>query len=364
MAVQIYQQRRDMISGGSGFYLGPVGTGKTSSLKLEIEHVLENTEGTAFVISRKGEFDDLAQKYDGMVIDLAKESLNPLLILDAREIGEQEVVFLSKIKYGLAKILIETKIPKLTSLQKYLIEQVMYKMCVECGELDWNQYALAFSNMIETYKTKKIAKKLDDIKSDLDRVAAELNITPVNSDSILMKETFLEELKALEEVVVELNKFAAGKEQIEIGSHRLVIFDLQNVPKEDADKYCLMAIEDVWTRLNGKAPITGARLLIDDADKIFMQYDKYMSMIYKVSKAQDFVITSVIEDTATFLTKRAVFRNMASYFELFGHSMDKVDMFRPMFSLSDEEINWIGKAPKGQKLVICGGNRFLVKAVK
>ncbi len=364
MAVQIFQQRRDMMSGGSGFYFGPAGTGKTYALKREIEHVLENTEGTAFVISKSGEFNELAEKYDGIIIDLSKESLNPLVILDACEISEQDVVFLSKIKFGLAKLLIESRIPKLTNLQKYLIEQVMLKMCVECGDLDWTKYAQAFAEMIESYKTKKIAKKLDDIKASLSKVGAELNLGSVNSDNILLKDTFLEELKELAAAVEEVGKLAGGKELISIGSHRLVIYDVQNVAKEDVDKYCLMAIEDVWTRLNGKAPITGARLLIDKADSIFATYDKYLLMMYKVAKAQGFVITSVIEDTMNFLSKRGTFRNVSSYYEIFKHSSKVIEELRPMYSLSNEEAEWIANAPNGQKLVLCGGNRFLVKAVK
>ncbi|MBP1753659.1 MAG: hypothetical protein H6Q59_57, partial [Firmicutes bacterium] len=246
MAVQIYQQRRDMINGGSGFYFGPAGTGKTYALKNEIEHVLENTEGTVFVINKKGEFNDLAEKYDGLVIDLSKEPLNPLIIQDASDISEQDVVFLSKIKFGLARLLIETKLPKLTSLQKHLIEQVLLRQCLECGDLDWNQFAHAFNNMIETYTTKKIGKKLEDLKASLDKVALELNLSPSNSDNILLKDTFLEELKELAAAVSELNQFAEGKEQINIGSHRLVIYDITNAPKGEADKYCLLAIEDVW----------------------------------------------------------------------------------------------------------------------
>ncbi len=364
MAVQIYQQRRDMINGGSGFYLGPAGTGKTHALKNEIEHVLENTDGTVFVISKNGEFNELIEKYDGLVIDPVKHPLNPLIIQDAREMSEQDVVFLSKIKFGLARLLIETKLPKLTNLQKYLIEQVMLKQCLECGELDWNQFALAFNNMIDSYANKKVAKKLDEVKASLSKIAAELNLEPVISDNVLLKDTFLEELKELAATVSELNKLAEGKEQINIGSHRLVIYDISNASKEDADQYSLMAIEDVWTRLNGKAPITEARLLIDDADHLFLRYDKYMAIMYKVSKSQGFVITSVIEDTATFLTKRLSFRNISGYFEIFGHSMDEVEVLKPLFSLSPEDIEWLVKAPSGQKLVLCGGNRFLVKAVK
>jgi hypothetical protein len=364
MAVQIYQQRRDMINGGSGFYFGPVGTGKTYALKNEIEHVLENTEGTVFVISKNGEYNELVEKYDGLVIDPTKSPLNPLIIQDACEMSEQDVVFLSKIKFGLARLLVETKIPKLTNLQKYLIEQVMLKQCLECGDLDWNQFALAFNNMIESYATKKIAKKLDDVKASLNNVATELNLEPVITDNVLLKDTFLEELKELAAAVSELNKLAEGKEQVNIGSHRFVIYDISNVSKEDADKYSLMAIEDVWTRLNGKAPITGARLLIDDSDHLFLHYDKYMAMMYKVSKSQGFVITAAIEDTTTFLTKRLSFRNISGYFEIFGHSIDKVEVLKPLFSLSPEDIDWLVKAPKGQKLVLCGGNRFLVKASK
>lgn len=364
MAVQIFQQRRDMISGGSGFYFGPAGTGKTYALKREIEHVLENTEGTAFVISKSGEFNELATQYDGIIIDLAKEPLNPLVILDACEISEQDVVFLSKIKFGLVKLLIESRLPKLTSLQKYLIEQVMLKMCVECGDLDWSKYSLAFKDIIENYKTKKIAKKLDDIKASLDKVAAELNLGSVNTDSVLLKDTFLEELKELATAVEEVGKLAGGKEITQIGSHRLVIYDVQNVPKEDVDKYCLMAVEDVWTRLNGKAPITGARLLLDEADSIFTNYDKYLLMMYKVAKAQGFVITSVIEDTLNFLTKKGTFRNVSGYYELFKHTAKDIAQLRPMYSLSDEEAEWIANAPNGQRLVLCGGNRFLVKAIK
>ncbi len=362
MAVQIFQQRRDMISLGSGFYFGPKGTGKTSALQREIEHVLENTEGTVFVISKSEEFGELVDKYDGIVIDLAKEPLNPLFIQDACEMSEQDVVFLSKIKFGLAKLLIGTKIPKLTSLQKYLIEQVMLKMCVDCGDLNWNQYANAFTEIIETYQKKKIDKKLEDIKNDLHNIALELNITPVQSDSILLKDTFLEELRELSKAVTALGQLAAGKEQHNIGSHRIVVYDLTNVPKEETDLYRLMAVEDVWTRLNGRAPITGARLLLDDADSLFLNYDKYLFMMYKVAKVHGFVITSVIEDSLTFLSKKSAFRNVSGYYELFSHSAGKVAALKQQFSLSAEEMDWITKKPAGQKLVLCEGNRFLVKA--
>ncbi len=362
MAVQIFQQRRDMISLGSGFYFGPKSSGKTSALQREIEHVLENTEGTVFVISRSEDFQELTEKYEGIVIDLAKEPFNPLFIQDAGDMSEQDVVFLSKIKFGLAKLLIGSKLPKLTSLQKYLIEQVMLKLCIDCGDLNWSQYANAFQEMIETYQNKKIDKKLAAIKTDLHDIALELNITPIQSDSILLKDTFLKELEELSKAVSELGKLAAGKDQFNIGSYRLVIYDLTNVAKEETDLYRLMAVEDFWTRLNGNAPITGARLLIDDGDSLFLHYDKYLLMMYKMAKVHGFVITSVIEDTLTFLSKKSNFRKVSGYYELYSHSAGKVAVLKQQFNLSAEEMDWITNKTAGQKLVICEGNRFLVKA--
>ena len=364
MLVQLYQQRRDTIPGGSGFYMGPIGTGKTNALRNEIEHVLNNTEEVAFVISKNGEFDDLAKKYGGIVIDLDKESLNPLIILDADKIKKEDLGFLSSIKCGLVKLLVETRIPKLSSLQKYLIDQVMSKFCRECGNPDWNQFVLALNKMIDSYKEKNIEERLEEIKASLNEVALDLNLTRLQSDSILLKETFLEELKAVTEAVSELSSIAAGSEQIPIGDHRLVIYDVKNVEGGDIDKYRLLAVEDVWTRLNGVNPIKQARLCIDDADNIFKLYDKYMSMLYKVAGTQGLVISSVIEDTETFLNKKSVFRKISSYFELFSHPQYTVDMLKPIFSLSTEEADWINNAPKGQKLAISGNNRFLVKQVK
>lgn len=363
MVAQIYQQRRDILSGYSGFYIGPDGTGKTYALRNEIEHVLNNTDEIVFVISRHGEYDDLAQKYDGIVIDLAKEPLNPLLILDADRITKEDLVFLSNIKCGLVKLLVQSKISKLSNLKKYLIEQVLTKMYRDCDSPDWNQYVLAFNKMNEIYKEKNIAGKLGEIKASLNNVAVDLDLTGLNTDSILLKDTFLDELKAVSNAVYELGSIAVGSEQIPIDDHRLIIYDVKNIPSEDVDKYRLLAIEDVWTRLNGLNPITKSRLCLDDSDSLFRHYDRYMSMLYKVAKTQGLVISSVIKDTETFLNKRPVFRNISGYFELYSHSQNTSAMLKPIFSLSDEETDWISNAPSGQKLVICGGNRFLVKAV-
>jgi hypothetical protein len=218
--------------------------------------------------------------------------------------------------------------------------------------------------MNETYKEKQIAERLDIIKASINEIANELTLNRLNSDSILLKDTFLDELKAVSEAVSELGCIATGSEQISIGDHRLVVYDIKNISKEDADKYCLLAVEDVWTRLNGLHPIKRSRLCIDDADNIFKEYDKYMSMLYKVARAQGLVISSVIHDTDIFLSKKAVFRNITSYYELFSNTQGMLDVLAPIFSLSKEEIDWLSNAPNGQKLVICGGNRFLVKAVK
>jgi len=364
MLVQLYQQRRDNITGGSGFYMGPKDSGKTNALRNEIEHVLNNTEEIAFVISRDGKFDDLAKKYDGLVIDVAKESLNPLIILDADKLNAEDLSFLSSIKYGLVKLMIESRIPRLTTLQKYVIDQVMSKFCRECCDPDWSQFVLAFNKMIESYKEKKIEERVEKIKASLNEVAADLNLTKVQTDSILLKETFLEELQAVTDAVTELSGIAAGSKQTPIGDHRLVIYDFKNVEGDDIDKYRLLAIEDVWTRLNGINPIKRARLCIDDSDIIFKLYDKYMSMLYKVASAHGLVISSVIQDTEAFLNKKLVFRNIASYFELFSHSPQVVEMLKPIFSLSKEEADWISDAPKGQMLAISGNNRFLVKPTK
>jgi hypothetical protein len=364
MVAQIYQQRRDTISGGSGFYMGPAGTGKTFAIRNEIEHVLNNTDEKAFVISRHGEYDDLVEKYGGIVIDLAKDPLNPLFIQDANKIKREELGFLANIKCGLVKLLVETKIHKLSKLQKYLIEQVMSKMYKECAKPDWNQYVLTFNKMYETYQEKNIAERLEEIKESLNQITNDLDLTKLNSDSILLKDTFLEELKEVSEIVSELGVIATGREQISIGEHHLVVYDTRNIPSEDVDKYCMLAVEDVWTRLNGIHPIRRSRLCIDDADNIFKDYDKYMSMLYKVGKTQGLVISSVLHDTDVFLSKKAVFRNVSNYYELFRHDQSMLEVLTPIFSLSKEETDWINDAPNGQKLVICGGNRFLIKPVK
>ncbi|MDF2941525.1 MAG: TrsE protein [Herbinix sp.] len=363
MVAQIYQQTRDIISGGSGFYMGPTGTGKTFAIRNEIEHVLNNTDEIAFVISRHGEYDDLVEKHGGILIDLAKEPLNPLLILDADKIKKEDLGFLSNIKSGLVKLMVETKINKLSALQKYLIEQVTSKMCFECGNVDWNQYVLAFNKMIESYKEKNVAERLDEIKASLSGIATDLNLTKLNTDSILMKETFLEELKAVADAVLELGSMANGTTQVSIGDSRLVVYDVKNLPKEEVDKYSLLAVEDVWTRLNGVNPIKHARLCIDDADNMFKEYDKYMSMLYKVARNQGLVISSVIHDTDIFLSKKAVFRKISSYYEIFKHSKNMIEVLTPIFSLSKEEADWLLDAPEGQKLVICAGKRFLIKAI-
>jgi hypothetical protein len=364
MAVQIYQQRRDIIAGGSGYYLGPIGTGKTYALRNEVEHVLNNTDEIAFVISKNGEFDDLVEEYNGIIIDLSKVPLNPLYIQDADQIMKEDLGFLTNIKSGLVKLLVEKKIPKLNSLQKYLIEQVMSKLYKECDKPDWNQFVKAFNTMIETYKDNKIDSRLEEIKESLNNIASELKLSGLHTDSILLKDTFLAELKAVAEAVAELSCFTQGVEPVEIGEHRLVVYNVKDIPSSEVDLYHLFAIEEVWSRLHGVEPIKHARLCIDDADNLFKHYDKYMSMLYKVARNQGLVITSVIHDTENFLNKKPVFRNIASYFELFGQSKPLVSMMRPIFSLSDEEEEWITNAPIGQKLVLCAGHRFLTRAVK
>jgi hypothetical protein len=364
MAVLIYQKRRDMMSLGSGFYIGPAGTGKTYALRNEVEYVLENNDEIVFVINRHGEYDDLVKKYDGLVIDPMQEPLNPLLILDPDKIRKEDLSFLTKIKSGLIKLFVASRIPKLTNLQKYLIDQVIAQMCIECNNLDWNQFAAQFEQMLNIYKEKKLADKVKKLRSGLNDVAKELNLPGVSTDNLLLKETFLDEMEALYAAIVDLSGITKGKELISLGGHRLVVYDLKNVPGEDADKYSLMAVEDVLIRLNGIDPIKKSRLCIDDADNLFSQYDKYMSMVYKLSRIQGLVVTSVIGDANIFLNRKGVFRNAFSYYEIFSQPAQMTELLKPVFNLSDEEADWITNAPAGQKLVACAGNKFLIKTVK
>lgn len=363
MAVLIHQKRRDMLTVGSGFYLGPSGTGKTYALRNEVEHALNNTDEIVFVISKRGEFNDLAQTYDGLIIDLSKKPLNPLLILNADKIKKEDFNFLSKIKGGLVKLLVTARISKLTNLQKYLIDQAITQTYMEFTNPDWSQLVITIKKMIQTYKDKGIAEKVQALRASLNEIAADLNLSGIQTDNLLLKDTFLEELELVYDAVAELSKVATGKEQISLKGHRLIIFDMKDIPCDDIDKYGLLAVEDVLTRLNGLNPIKRARLCIDDADKLFKHYDKYMSMIYKISKTLGLVITSAINNTDTFYSRKSVFRNASSYYELYGQTGQMAEYLRPLFSLNDEEVDWIKDAPRGQKLVICAGNKFLIKAM-
>jgi hypothetical protein len=218
--------------------------------------------------------------------------------------------------------------------------------------------------MLKVYQDKNINERIQKLRAGLDDVAKELSLPRVSTDNILLKESFLEEMEELHEAIVGLSCIAKGKELISLGEHRLIVFDLKNVPAEDVDKYSLMAVEDVLIRLNGIDPIKKSRLCIDDADNLFSQYDKYMSMVYKLSKVQGLVVTSVIGDTDIFLSKKGVFRHASSYYEIFSQTKQNGEALRPVFTLSDEEVEWISDAPTGQKLVICAGNKFLIRAIK
>ncbi len=363
MAVLIHQKRRDMLTVGSGFYIGPAGTGKTYALRNEVDHVINNTDEIVFVINKRGEFDALVEEYDGLTIDVAKHPFHPLLILGANKIKKEEFDFLTKLKGGLVKLLITGKLLKLSNLQKYLIDQAIEQTYIEYKNPDWSHLVLTFEKMIKSYKDNKVAEKIQVLKDSLLEIAKDLNLSRLQTDSLLLKDTFLEELELIYDAVVQLGTIVSGKDQQSIEGHRLIIYDLKNLPSEDLDKYTVLAVEDVLTRLNGDDPIKKARLCIDDADKLFKHYDKYMSMLYKMSKTLGLVITSVINNTDIFLSKKSVFRNASSYYELYSQSDTMAEVIRPLFNLNDEEVDWIKNAPRGQKLVSCAGNKFLIKAL-
>lgn len=363
MAVLIYQKRRDMLNIGSGFYIGPAGSGKTFALRNEIEHVLNNTDEVVFVVSRRGEYDDLAQKYGGLTINLAKQALNPLLTADANSMSTADLNFVVKIKAGLVKLLVGSKIPKLSTLQKYIIDQVVVQLYKDCKSPDWNNLVAAFETMLNTYKDKKVSDKIAEVRSKLNEIAADLKIPAIQSDSILLKDSLVTELEEVYNAVVELKSVASGKEQIALGDQRLIIYDVKDVKGDDVEKYCLEAMEDVLSRMSGSNPIKKVRLCLDDADNLFKQFDKYMAMVYKLSKTIGLVVTSVIHDADIYLNKKHVFRNASSYYEFFNQTEETAEVLRQLFSLNDEETDWIKNAPRGQKLVVCAGNKLLIKAI-
>ncbi|HVZ59077.1 MAG TPA: DUF87 domain-containing protein [Patescibacteria group bacterium] len=316
--------------------LGKSGSGKSYLIKLEImRQFMLGTE--IIVIDPEGEYNELAQKLGGEVVDFSANAaikINPFDLSELYEPGENEL--------GL-------KILSLHGLMKLIM-----------GELNPEHDAILDRALVETYRQKGITPD----------PATQKNTAPLLED--LYKTLLGTETQAAKEMAFQLEKFIQGSasgifnqpSNFDI-TNPLTVFSIRNLEEELRPIAMHIILDFVWTKVKKSLK---KRLLILDEAWYMMKYEDSASFVYSIAKrARKYYLglTTATQDVEDFLKTdygKAVLTN-SSIQILLKQGTAEVDMVAQTFYLSEGERELLLSADIGEGLFFAGQNHVAIKVL-
>ena len=343
--------------------LGTSGSGKSTAAKLLLRsHIRNNNQ--IVVIDPEGEFEDMAENFDGDFISLGKGGsfgmINPLeVIMDADE---------DEIKQGLGYTILTRTLQTIKAFLKYYdpsIQEDVVNMFSEVVQETYKRFGIDFDSDF----TKFTSDDYPTFKDVYATIKGRILSMPEKSQE---KDT-LERLEIkIRPITKELRYYFDGHTTIKPRSN-FIVFNIKELMNADSNirnalffnilKYAwgltlnasintVMMVDEAHVLLSG-----GNTLGADFLAQIQRRARKYNTGTIIISQQPtDFSDPSVITQG------KAIFDN-ASYYLVMGLKKQAVDDLSKLIDLNDNEKESIKQYNQGEALFVCGSRRMRISVI-
>ena len=343
--------------------LGTSGSGKSTAAKLLLRsHIRNNNQ--IVVIDPEGEFEDMANSFDGDFISLGKGGsfgmINPLeVVMDADE---------DEIKQGLGYTILTRTLQTIKAFLKYYdpsIPEDVVNMFSEVVQETYKRFGIDF----DTDYTKFTSEDYPTFKDVYATIKGRILSMPEKSQE---KDT-LERLEIkIRPITKELKYYFDGHTTIKPKSN-FIVFNIKELMNADTNirnalffnilKYAwgltlnsaintVMMVDEAHVLLSG-----GNTLGADFLAQIQRRARKYNTGTIIISQQPtDFSDPSVITQG------KAIFDN-ASYYLVMGLKKQAVDDLSKLIDLNDNEKESIKQYNQGEALFVCGSRRMRISII-
>lgn len=328
---------RKNLHNASGFILGIPGSGKSFASKREITNVLLNTEDDIIVIDPENEYGQLVQNLGGELINVStsnQHTINPMditIIDETDPINKKDEVdpfaFKTEFILSLCDIILGGNMaPKVKSIIDRCI-RLTYKAFVQS---DFNR------------------EKLPTLRDFYDQVKAQ-------------EEPEAQDLAtALEMYVLGYLDTFSGHTNIEIDS-RFVCFNIKDLGNQLKTLGLLIVLDAVWNRIR-KNRDSGKHTWIyfDEAHLLFKnEYAQdFLFELYKQARKYGGIPTGMTQNIMDMLVNEKAITMLANsqYIMLLNQAETDIREIKALYSLSDNQINYVRNARAGSGLIKYGGS--------
>lgn len=325
---------RKNLHNASGFILGIPGSGKSFASKREITNVLLNTDDDIIVIDPENEYGQLVQNLGGELINVAKHTINPMdiTIIDEEDIDnskDEDNPFTFKADFILSfcqTILGGDIDPKTKSIIDRSI-RLTYKDFVQ------SEYDPKFLPTLEDFYEK--------VKAQEEQEARDL-------------------ATALEMYVLGYLDTFTGRTNINVNS-RFVCFNIKDLGNQLKTLGLLVILDSVWNRIRRNRD-SGKHTWIyfDEAHLLFQnEYaQNFLFSLYKQARKYGGIPTGMTQNIVDMLTSDEAITMLANseYIMLLNQAETDIREIRDLYSLSDNQLNYVRNSKAGSGLIKYGGS--------
>lgn len=328
---------RKNLHNASGFILGIPGSGKSFASKREITNVLLNTEDDIIVIDPENEYGQLVQNLGGELINVSssnEHTINPMditIIDDTNPANAKDEVdpFAFKTEFILS-------------------------ICdiILGGNMDAKTKSIVDRSIRLTYK--------EFVQSDFDR------------DKLPTLEDFYEKVKEQEEqeaqdlataleiyVLGYLDTFT-GHTNIDVDS-RFLCFNIKDLGNQLKTLGLLIVLDAVWNRIrNNRDSGKHTWIYFDEAHLLFKnEYAQdFLFELYKQARKYGGIPTGMTQNIVDMLVSDKAITMLANsqYIMLLNQAETDIREIKALYSLSDNQLNYVRNANAGSGLIKYGGS--------
>ena len=343
--------------------LGTSGSGKSTAAKLMIRsHIRNNCQ--IVIIDPEGEFEEMANMYDGDFIDLGKGGeygmINPLeVVVDADE---------DEVKEGLGYTVLTRTLQTIKAFLKYYdpgIEEDVLTMFSEVVQDTYRRFGMNF----DTDFTKFTSADYPTFRDVYATIKGRILSMPEQSH----EKDILEKLEIkIRPITKELKYYFDGHTTISSNSQFIVfnIRELMNADTNIRNALFFNILKYAWgltldKNINTVLTVDEAHVLLSGNNTLGADFLAQIQRRARKYNTGTIIITqqpSDFSDPHVITQGKAIFDN-ASYYLVMGLKKQAVEDLSKLIDLNENEKESIKRYNQGEALFVCGSRRMRINVV-